>query len=109
MSVGKHTTHWKDFRDLVQNSLSSQQKKPVSALIEHFDYKDGDMDLLSWLKGTKDSQCGDLRDRVYGLMGLVSEKDRRKLPVDYSISKQQLYTGLAMYWLIDDTPSFLDS
>ncbi|KAI4954022.1 hypothetical protein J4E91_001731 [Alternaria rosae] len=96
LSVGKHTIHWKDFRDLVQNSLSGQHKKPASALVEHFDSKDGEMSLLSWLKATKDSRCGDLRDRVYGLMGLISEEDRGDLPVDYSISKQELYTGLAM-------------
>lgn len=33
------------------------------------------------------------------MIGLVSEEEKSKLPVDYSISVQELYTGLASYWI----------
>jgi len=104
LTVGKHTLHWQDFRNLARHSLSSRDRKP--ALIKKKPLRDlrrmRYRTLLSWLKATKNCQCGDVRDRVYGLMGLSSRKDRENLPVDYSISKQQLYIGLAIYWLMPE-------
>jgi hypothetical protein len=55
--------------------------------------------LCELLLATQNCYCGDLRDRIYGLMGLVAEEEARRLPIDYNISVQQLYTGLALYWL----------
>lgn len=99
LSFGYHTIHWRDFWVLAQHSSSSQGHRPASVLLEPAHVRARYASLLSWLEATKDCRCGDLRDRVYGLMGLISVEDRRNLPVDYSISKQQLYIGLAMYWL----------
>jgi hypothetical protein len=99
LSFDTHTMHWQDFRDLARHSPSDQDRKSTSVLVELSNSRKGDMSLWSWLRATEDSRCGDLRDRVYGLMGLITKRDRINLPVDYSISKQQLYTGLAMYWL----------
>jgi hypothetical protein len=99
LSFDKHTMHWQDFRDLAWHCPPDQDRKSASVLVELFNSRKGDVSLLSWLRATEDSRCGDLRDRVYGLMGLITKEDRIDLPVDYSISKQQLYTGLAMHWL----------
>ena len=99
LTVGKHTLHWQQFRELAQNSLPSPDLTSVLISKNPSHTKMDWMRLLSWLKATKDCRCGDLRDRVYGLMGLTPWEDRTNLPVDYSISKQQLFIGLAMYWL----------
>lgn len=46
------------------------------------------LDTIIWTSfGTSDDgaiQATDPRDRIYGLLGMVREKDRRRIPVDYS-------------------------
>lgn len=64
--------------------------------------------LLQLLINTRNSDCADQRDRVYGLVGLVHPDEAKLLPVDYSLTVQQVYTGLAAYWAQrpQDSPSF---
>lgn len=55
--------------------------------------------LFELLRDTRDSLCSDPRDKVFGVIGLVEDDEARLLPVDYALSFQQLYTGLAAYWI----------
>jgi hypothetical protein len=99
ITFGNHTMHWKDLLSNVKTSPSIIGTKASGNWVEHFASEGEDQTLCSLLVATKNCKCGDLRDRVYGLMGLITEGQRGNLPVDYNISVQQLYTGLAMYWL----------
>lgn len=56
-------------------------------------------DLFELLRDTRNSLCSDPRDKVFGVIGLVEDDEARLLPVDYALSFQQLYTGLAAYWI----------
>jgi hypothetical protein len=44
------------------------------------------LDLLRWTSISDSIQSTDPRDRIYGLLGLLTEKEREKIPVDYSPS-----------------------
>ncbi|KAI4715143.1 hypothetical protein J4E89_000829 [Alternaria sp. Ai002NY15] len=74
-------------------------KRWVQHWVEYLNIEQSDMSIISLLRATLHCQCGDARDRLYGLLGLTGKNERSDLPVDYGITIQQLYTGLAMYWL----------
>ena len=101
LTFDEHTIHWQDF---------SSQAKTLSKNKEHGSYvnwvgrlskKRKIRGLMSALQATEDCQCSDPRDRVYGLMGLADAFDQKTFSIDYSISVQQLYTGLTMHWLTE--------
>jgi hypothetical protein len=99
VTFGRHTKHLEELLLNLKTLPSSIEADLSGNWVEHFGSRKGDKSLFSLLVATRNCRCGDLRDRVYGLMGLIDEEEREKLPVDYSISVQQLYVGLAMYWL----------
>ncbi|KAI4614509.1 hypothetical protein J4E83_007163 [Alternaria metachromatica] len=76
-------------------------KRWVQHWVEYLNIEQSDMSIISLLRATLHCRCGDARDRLYGLLGLTGRNERSDLPVDYGINVQQLYTGLAMYWLTE--------
>ena len=56
-------------------------KKPVS--------------LFRLLKTNEDHDCGDPRDRIYALLGMVNEAEASSITVDYSIPVTSLYKDIA--------------
>ena len=78
-----------------------EDKRWVQHWVEYLNIERSDMSIISLLGATLHCRCGDARDRLYGLLGLTGRDERSDLPVDYGINVQQLYTGLAMYWLTE--------
>ncbi|CAI9633017.1 unnamed protein product [Alternaria burnsii] len=99
VALGNHAMHLKDLLSNVNSLPPASRTELPGNWLEHFGKEQGNDSLFSLLLATRNCHCGDLRDRVYGLMGLITENEREKLPVDYNISVQQLYTGLAAFWL----------
>lgn len=96
VTCGNETIHW--------TSLCSafQSCKLDLNWINHFSVpilaSQNPPELLQLLINTRNSDCADPRDRVYGLVGLVHPDEAKLFPVDYSLPVQHIYTGLAAYW-----------
>jgi hypothetical protein len=58
-----------------------------------------DIDFLQVMRLTFSSACADPRDRVFGVMGIISDEYRRLEP-DYSLSVQHVFIGLFVHLLI---------
>ncbi len=54
-------------------------------------------DLLSLLEDTSTCQCSDPRDRIFALLGLVTDAGEQGLEADYHLSIDQVYTGIAAF------------
>lgn len=50
--------------------------------------------LRTVLRRTKDAQCSDQRDRIYGVLNLVQEQERLGIQPDYGKSLVEVYRGL---------------
>ena len=64
-------------------------------------------ELLSALVSTRGPGATDPRDKLYGILGLVSETAASPFAVDYSISTVDLYLKLAQHFLAIDGLRFL--
>jgi hypothetical protein len=108
LTVGKRTVSWQTFVFHVKLALSERLSGFRCHWVEEPSNGSKSTNILSFMEKTMRCQCGDPRDRVYGLMGLVEEDEQTDLPIDYGISVQQLFTGLASYWLSKNQYNFLD-
>ncbi|RYN58900.1 hypothetical protein AA0114_g1800 [Alternaria tenuissima] len=100
VTINNLTVHWEELVTSVQCMSSTENVELFENWVKHLNNKQTDRDLFSLLVATKNCRCSDLRDRVYGLMSLVPGEEREHFPIDYNISVQQLYSGLAMHWLV---------
>jgi hypothetical protein len=100
------TIHWKDLLSHIKTLPSNTKAKLFGNWVEDVYNMGNERDLLPLMKATRHCQCSDSRDRVFGLMGLVSEQEQERFSIDYDISIQELYAGLAMYWLTRGKPSW---
>lgn len=98
VTLGDHTMHLDDLLSNINTLPFAAGSGLPTNWLQHFGQKGTTRDIFSLLVATKNCHCGDLRDRVYGLMGLVTDDEAEQLLIDYNISVQQLYTGLAMHW-----------
>ncbi|KAG7123715.1 Heterokaryon incompatibility protein 6 like [Verticillium longisporum] len=57
--------------------------------------------LFATLSAAVLSSCTDPRDRIYGMLNMLSDEDRRTFPIvaDYTVPMGNLYRGLALAWL----------
>jgi len=55
---------------------------------------------LRTLLAHRSKRCTEPRDRVYGVLGVVSEEVRTQFPVDYNISLVEVYTNVVDYLLM---------
>jgi len=97
LTLNDSTLRWVDFSAYFRHRHPEVENDLAASWVTYFGIEQNERSLSSLLIATKHCRCSDARDRVFGLMGLVSEKERDMLPVDYTISTQQLYTGLAAY------------
>jgi hypothetical protein len=67
--IYSHLTHWV----LIRSSYENDGRKGLALLVA-----------LLWTAATRSIQATDPRDRIYGLLGLVIEQERGRIPVDYS-------------------------
>ncbi|KAK4033346.1 heterokaryon incompatibility protein-domain-containing protein [Parachaetomium inaequale] len=58
-----------------------------------------DLDFLQVMQLTLSSDCADPRDRIFGVMGIISDESRRLEP-DYSLSLLHVFVGLFAHLLI---------
>ncbi len=57
----------------------------------------GTVSLLENLDSARDLECTDDRDKVYGIMGLVSDSSHSDLPIKYEDTVDQVYTNVAKF------------
>lgn len=48
---------------------------------------------------TKSSKCSDVRDKVYGLLGLAEDPNADGIPIDYSSDSKSLYSSLWKFYV----------
>ncbi|KAI8623637.1 HET-domain-containing protein [Xylariaceae sp. FL1651] len=88
--------HWhrKGFRQIIGVSVS----RPLFAMIQiDRALKAGNLPLLKVLFQTAGSDSSDPRDRVFGLMNLITGDVDLGVEVDYNITCEELYTQLARH------------
>ncbi|KAG9239390.1 heterokaryon incompatibility protein-domain-containing protein [Amylocarpus encephaloides] len=56
-------------------------------------------DLLETLSFHRRKLCQDPKDKVYGILGILSERERGEFEVDYDLSTRQVYINVAIYIL----------
>ncbi|KAH7022104.1 heterokaryon incompatibility protein-domain-containing protein [Ilyonectria destructans] len=56
-------------------------------------------ELISLLLATSDCCMSDLRDKIFGLLGLVEDTDVEMLNADYDLMVREVYIGVATYLL----------
>lgn len=56
-------------------------------------------ELISLLLATSDCVLSDLRDKIFGLLGLVEDTDVEMLNADYDLMVREVYIGVATYLL----------
>jgi hypothetical protein len=61
------------------------------------DFGNSSLDLLPAAKATTRCLCYDPRDRVYGILSLLSNHYRKNIEVDYSGSCEEVYKDLMIY------------
>jgi hypothetical protein len=59
----------------------------------------GSMGMLQALLYHRSKLCTEPRDRVYGILGILSSHERSQFPVDYDISTIEVYTNVVDYLL----------
>ncbi|RYC65579.1 hypothetical protein CHU98_g634 [Xylaria longipes] len=59
----------------------------------------GPSGLLKLLRDTADSESSDPRDKIFALLGLVRGLDLEGITADYDLTYEQVYTGLAAYFI----------
>jgi hypothetical protein len=60
------------------------------------------VDLLAMMKISSHAGATDPRDRVYALLGMAADEIRGRIPVDYTISLEDLKARLLKMWLSDN-------
>ncbi|KAH7083792.1 heterokaryon incompatibility protein-domain-containing protein, partial [Paraphoma chrysanthemicola] len=109
LTLGRHTLHWDAFKTLAQLSDHRDETWPRTTWVEsdasYSPYARST--LLGYLYSIRNCRCGDPRDQVYAVLGLAKH-ERKLLTIDYSVSVQQVYTGLALFWLARCEFEFLD-
>lgn len=97
VTCGRSRVHWTDLCSALQSCGAAP------AWMKHFSapvYARREApSILELLQDTRGALCIDPRDRLFGIAGLANQAERECLPTDYSLSVQQLYTGLAAYWI----------
>ncbi|KAK5989047.1 Heterokaryon incompatibility 6-like protein [Cladobotryum mycophilum] len=96
--AGSRNTEWDDVCRWIEE---------LAALKTRFETLNVFNNLLVLLVGNRDSKCFDLRDKIYGLLGMCSDLERRAVKVRYDdgYKASQLYHDVTTYLLTDDRES----
>jgi len=81
-------THIKEFCLLSHRFWESNKR--VKAILSLACWRSGGDRLTTLFRSCKEQQCEDPRDKIYALLGLVG-KDGHDIPIDYSLSRVELY------------------
>lgn len=109
ITCGDKTGHWSSFCAALRTSKLHEVEDNMAAWVVTLSASEkSEPDTLTRLcKDTAHCQAGDPRDRIFALMGLISDKEAALLPVDYSLSAQQVFTGISAYWTVQGEATHL--
>lgn len=98
LCLGPELVSWETFLEWVEYKPLETQRGwhfdiPFDSLLELFKMGGGSM--VSVIRHSRDFQCQDVRDKVYGLLGLIQIPAHRLPKVDYSRTAQELYFDLS--------------
>jgi hypothetical protein len=101
---GDRTIAWAALEHALQSkSLKPPSEAPVwmgQAWKSGLDSESTDSRLMQLLENTLSCLAGDPRDKIFGILALVGDKAAGEgIVPDYSLSVQQVYTGVAAYLL----------
>jgi hypothetical protein len=83
---------WTAFKDELNKYVQDSRASPVLKLYEQREGRHGDTNRLEMLlENFADSQCTELRDKIYGFLGLAHDCQDDQITVDYSKSLFDLY------------------
>ena len=103
---GNATVSWEDFRKatfaIYRRPSPDILLLPQNILRAHlissvFGYES----LMEILQSTKDAQCSDPRDKLYAVLNLVSEHERRAIQPDYTKSTSEVFRDLTLTRIFD--------
>lgn len=99
---GDATVSWEDFR----NAIFSLCRRPIPLKILRLDlnisraYRISTVSkftsLIQVLQRTKDARCSNPRDKIYAVLNLMSEHDRRAIQPDYNKSTSEVFRDLML-------------
>ena len=118
---GEHILPWSSLQDDVspsymrsatsevefENRIRSIPSRVRDLVVEKRHFADGDQRLSYILESFGGLECADIRDKVFGLQGLVSEKTR--VAVDYSLTLEALFYKVFAKVVGDETHLSHDS
>jgi len=88
---GAHQMNWYDFLNAHRHRNWSDRKRTAVMLADHKKYGMTSEPLRTWLMFFPDSECQDVRDKIYGFRSLLRPASRQQIVVDYDKPIQQLY------------------
>ncbi|CAO1603224.1 hypothetical protein XANCAGTX0491_006816 [Xanthoria calcicola] len=94
---GDATVSWEDFRKAIYSL--ARQPTPLSQNLERA-YLISTIStfgtLIQVLQRTQDAQCSNPRDKIYAVLNLVSEQERRGIQPDYTKSTSEVFRDLML-------------
>jgi hypothetical protein len=102
VTCGSYTVHWTIFCEFFKTSEARHH-----CAVEDSWILNNSKTLVEHMINTRNCLCGDRRDKVFSVLGLVRSSKTPNLPVDYSLSVQEVFTGLASHFIqVLKDPSF---
>jgi hypothetical protein len=99
VTCGSYTVHWTIFCQFFKTSEARYHCAVDDSWVVNDYSQKHTQTLIDHMMNTRNCSCGDLRDKVFSVLGLVQSSKTPGLPVDYSRSVQAIFTGLASYFL----------
>lgn len=95
----------------LSNHVSSGQGQGLEGVKQRFSSRSGGIELFRLLDETRNAQCYDSRDKVYGLLGMCSDTDRAAVRISYAddntavqlfrdVTAHYLRAGGALYYVL---------
>lgn len=94
MLKGKHSTSAEKAQPLITAAAHIVQLRDLR---KHLRSSPGGEEILDLLRRTPNSYATDLRDKVYALLGLATERDQAGVVVDYEKSAAEAYKRLVIH------------
>ncbi|CAO2655319.1 Nn.00g103830.m01.CDS01 [Neocucurbitaria sp. VM-36] len=76
LTFGNRTVHWGTFQSQIASWCQGKDEMFNRNWVKHLGLRTSKRDMISCLKSTRHCKCGDPRDRIYGLMGLVRSPEQ---------------------------------
>lgn len=95
---GTRTFVWEEFQSRLSSGIDGGTRRRWLNLMELRDKRHGEDGCLEMLlEKFEDAQCEEVRDKVYGLLGLANDCQDAPLQVDYSAPLRQIYADVIRF------------